>query len=595
MSLLTQIKIKKQLLKNIRKMQQSVFRILFLLVPTFLMAQQQVRDTLITEEIKVVKPYTPTIADAFKIKTNPSLENVKNIPKESVSYSIFSIPVASTFTPAKGKAQTIARAPKERLYNSYITAGFGNFTTPLLEAFINGGDSRYSNFGIFVKHLSSEGGIDNVLLNDNFADTKIDAFYKQYDRDFNWQINTGVNRKLYNYYGLPTTVVYDENVLNAIDEKQVYKKIYAGGLVQFEDSFFEGGSVELVNFSDNFSNNEFHFLAKPKVSFPLSTEKINAEFILDVISGKFKSDYNNTAQLKHSFFTAGFNPNFEIIRDNLSINLGAKLFYSNNLEEKESNFFAYPNVTASFNLIQDIFILVAGVTGDLIQNSYDKFSEKNPYISPTLTVLQTDKQYNAFAGAKGKLASNISYNLTANYSNEINKPLYKLNQSKTDGSIVVTNGFEAGNSFNVVYDDVKTFSLNGELEIEASKEFNFTASASISKFTLTNEAEAWNLPDTELTIGANYSKNNWYASAKLFYVGETKDWLIPYGFAHDSGGTVTNDSYLDLNFNGGYIFSDRLTAFARLNNALGKKYQPFYNYNVQTLQIMGGITYKFDL
>ena len=52
---------------------------------------------------------------------------------------------------------------------------------------------------------------------------------------------------------------------------------------------------------------------------------------------------------------------------------------------------------------------------------------------------------------------------------------------------------------------------------------------------------------------------------------------------------------MDLNLNGGYIFSDRLTAFAKINNALGKKYQPFVNYQVQTLQIIGGITYKFDL
>ena len=29
-----------------------------------------------------------------------------------------------------------------------------------------------------------------------------------------------------------------------------------------------------------------------------------------------------------------------------------------------------PNVTASFKLIDDVFILVAGATGDLVQNTY---------------------------------------------------------------------------------------------------------------------------------------------------------------------------------------------------------------------------------
>ena len=55
------------------------------------------------------------------------------------------------------------------------------------------------------------------------------------------------------------------------------------------------------------------------------------------------------------------------------------------------------------------------------------------------------------------------------------------------------------------------------------------------------------------------------------------------------------ESYIDLNINGGYIFSDRLSAFAKINNALGKKYFSYTNYQVQTMQILAGITYKFDL
>ena len=80
---------------------------LILLITGFSFSQETKKDTLKTEEIIVVKPYTPKISDAFKIKSNPTIEDTSSIKKENVTYSIFSIPVASTFTPSKGKAKGV--------------------------------------------------------------------------------------------------------------------------------------------------------------------------------------------------------------------------------------------------------------------------------------------------------------------------------------------------------------------------------------------------------------------------------------------------------------------------------------------------------
>lgn len=580
-------------LKN-HTMQKLFITFISILISGFSFAQVK-KDTLKTDEIVVEKPYTPTISDAFKIKSNPSLENVTNFSKEKVSYSIFSIPVASTFTPTKGKAQNIAREPKEQIYQNYITAGFGTFKSPLFETFMHFGDKRYNDFGLFVKHESSEGGVEDSMLDDNFANTRMDLFYKQFDRDFNWQINAGVQRKLYNYYGLPETTLFDQIFLNTIDEKQIYKTVYAGGNINFEDGFFKGATAELVNFSDNFDSNEIHLLAKPTIEFPISTELISSEFVVEIVTGKFQQEYNMPTKLKHSFINLGASPNFEVLRENLTVNLGAKIYYSNDLERKINKFFAYPNVSASLKVVDDIFILLAGVNGDLIQNTYSNFADENPYVSPTLNILQTDKQYNAFMGAKGKLASNMSFNFNVSHSNEYNKPLFIQNQIKTDGVNLTSESYQAGNSFSVIYDDVKTLNFFGEITIEASKEFNFSSTINYANYTTKNELEAWNLPTLTATISGDFQRNKWFVGAKLFYRGETKDYVIPYNLSAENGTIVTNDSYLDLNLNGGYNFTDRLTAFAKINNALGKKYHQFNNYQVQSLQALAGITYKFDL
>ncbi|AMC10708.1 hypothetical protein Lupro_05365 [Lutibacter profundi] len=566
-----------------------------LLIAGFSFSQETKKDTLKTEEIIVVKPYTPKISDAFKIKSNPIIETTNKIQKETVNYRIFSIPVASTFTPSKGKAKGVVREPKERLFENYISGGFGNFTSPLFEAYLHSGDIRYNDFGIFINHFSSEGGIKDILLNNNFSNTRIDMYYKQFERDYNWQLNAGVQRDQYNYYGLSKDSTFDETFINSLDEEQIYKNFYVGGKINFEDSFFKGATVEIYNFSDNFNSNEFRLLAKPTFEFPISTELINSEFLIDFVAGKFKQNYLTSSDLNHSFLNLGFSPNLEVLRDNLTVNLGAKLYYTNDLEHKTSDFYAYPNVTASYKMIDEVLIIVAGVTGDLTQNTYKYFADENAFISPTLNVQQTDKQYKAFAGAKGKLATNIGYNFNVSHTSEKNKPLFIQNQTKTDGIISVEKSYEAGNSFNVIYDDVKTLSVFSEITIDASDEFDFSATLTYSNFTTNTQFQAWNLPTIKATISANYQNKNWFAGAKLFYRGETYGFVIPYGVLPENGTVIQNQSYMDLNLNGGYIFSNRLTAFAKINNALGEKYYTFVNYQVQSLQILAGITYKFDL
>jgi len=568
---------------------------LVLLLTIFSYAQETKPDTLKTEEIIVVKPYTPTISDAFKVKSNPIIEDANEIQREKVNYSIFSIPVASTFAPSKGKAKGVIKEPKERLFDNYISAGFGNFTSPLFEAYIHTGDAKNNDFGIFANHHSSEGGIKNLLLNNDYSDTRIDMYYKQYDRDLNWQLNAGLHRNQYNYYGLPSDEIFNVEVIDAMDEEQIYKTFYAGGKISVEDSFFQGASAELVNFSDDYNSNELQLLIKPTLEFPISSELINGEFSKDVLSGKFKQNYFTEDDVKHSFLNLGFNPNFEVRRENLTVNLGAKLYYSSDLDKKTNSFYAYPNVYASLKVVDDVFILVAGATGDLIQNTYRNFAKENPFVSPTLDIQITDKQYKAFIGAKGKLASNVSYNLNLSHSNEKNKPLFIQNETMTDGTSIVSNAFQAGNSFDVIYDDVKSLSFFGELSIDASKEFNFGGSIDYSNFTTTDQEEAWNLPSIKATVTADYQNNSWFAGSKLFFNGQTKDLIKPFASSSASPVIIKNKSYIDLNFYGGYIFSDRLTAFGRINNALGKKYHTFVNYKVQSLQILAGITYKFDL
>ncbi len=561
------------------------------LFSTTLFAQEEtVKDTLNAGEITVVKPYKPTISDAFKIKENPTLDQDSKITKDSVAYTINSVPVASTFTPAKGKAKGLAKEKMDKIYPNFVSVGFGNNTTPLLEAYVHSSSSRYNDYGAFIKHLSSKGNVKDALLNSNYSDTNLDLYYKQFDRDYNWEVNAGAKHQISNWYGLPKDLIYTEPFLSSIDPKQRYLNIFAGGKINFKDGMFKGAKIALNQFSDKFNSNEIQLLIKPTIELPISSELINTTAIIEYTNGKFNQNYNTTDKINYNFLKLGIAPNFEVLRNNLTVNLGAKIYYNLDLENKINGLFAYPNVTASYKVLEENLTAYIGITGDLNQNSYREFAQENPFVSPTLNILQTDNQYNGYIGAKGKLNAAVSYNLKATYSSEKNKPLYIQNPSKSDLINVLINPYELGNSFGIVYDDIKTISVFGELTLDLSKELKFGGNLAFSKYTTTTQEEAWNLPEIKAALFANYHNKKWFAGSDIYFYGKRFDTTTPYlGLPQ----IVTLDSFLDLNLNTGYVFTDRLTAFAKANNLLGTNYQRYVNFDTQGIQVLAGITYKF--
>lgn len=113
------------------------FLLIFNVIFAFSQERKQTNDTIDTQVVNIVKPYTPTISDAFKVKETPTLDDDENTTKKEVKYNIFSIPVASTFTPAKGKAASVTKEKPAKLYDNYASLGFGTYTTILGEVYLN--------------------------------------------------------------------------------------------------------------------------------------------------------------------------------------------------------------------------------------------------------------------------------------------------------------------------------------------------------------------------------------------------------------------------------------------------------------------------
>ena len=565
----------------------AVVLVVFLFQFSFAQKKEQIG----TETVNVVKPYTPKISDAFKVKEIPELNEEANAKKETIKYTIFSFPVASTFTPSKGKAEGVEKEKPTQLFKNYATFGVGNYGTFIGELFVNHDLNNTDYVGGMFRHHSSEGGIKNVALENRFFDTSLDLMYGSNQKDVSYNVDLGYQNQIYNWYGLPAN--FDSTLINGINPQQTYGTISLGGNVTLNESILNKASLKYNHFSDASGSSENRFYAKPTVEFDVMDSAVKTNIIVDYVGGSFKNNYlnTNTTRVKYGFTNFGIVPSFVMQQDDWTLNIGAGLFYSLDNVNSNNKFLVYPKINASYKVVGDLMIFYAGAEGNLEQNSYMNFVNDNPFLSPTLNIAPTDKQYDIFAGLKGKLANNVSYNLRASYVNERNKALFRSNDYNENPG---NNDYAYGNSFQVVYDDMKTLRFYGELKADFSKDVSFGINGTFSSYTNDFQQEAWNLPTIKINSNLDFNiTKKWFAGANVFYVGERKDFQINTDFAANAA-PVTLKSYFDVNANVGYKYSDRLTAFARANNITNNAYQKWLNYPVQGFQLVLGANYKFD-
>ena len=553
-------------------------------------------DTINTDKLIIVKQYSPTVNDAFKIKQKPSeKDSIKQIRRD-LSYSFIDVPVASTFTPAKGTASGVRMSPPDKLFESYSRFGVGNFSTILADFYSNFDINLDRNLDIAFNHLSSQGGIDGVVLDDDFSNTNLRLDLTSQDRYFDWNAGFDINHREVNYYGLESTLAeaLTQEQLNAINPKQTYTKLEAFGGIRFTDLVLKEADITVYNFTDNFSSSEQLLDIQPLVEIPLRTQNLSIKGDFKFLNGSFEERLIREGSLDlgggsldYQQFQAGINPFMKFNIQNVNLKLGAKAVYFTDLENSENKVFFYPDIKAEFSLNQESIKVFLGANGGLEQNTFENLSQQNPFLSPTQFIRPSNNQYNAFAGFTTKLLENLSLSSQVNYSSTNNFAFFKANIDYVNGQS--KRGFDYRNSFSVVYNDLKTFGISADLAYQIDSDFNIGFFGKYSDFSTEIGEPAWNLPEVELRAYADFNfTKNWNFSAALFYIGERTDALENISIDN------TVDDYLDLNASLEYKINPRLAVFVNGNNLLNNSYNRWQNFEVQGIQVLGGLIYQFN-
>ena len=191
----------------------------------------------------------------------------------------------------------------------------------------------------------------------------------------------------------------------------------------------------------------------------------------------------------------------------------------------------------------------------------------------------------------------MGYNVRGFYKAENRKPLFLLNPQnlfrEDEG------GYTLGNSFQLFYDDVRTFGFFGELTVAVNRDFTLKLNGTYNNYSTESDNPAWNLPEIEGSLFLDYQiSDQWYAGINVFFMGERQDLQAVAAENTPANEFVSNvitlDSFFDANAQLGYRFNEQLSVFAKVSNITNNNYQRWANFRVQGFQALAGVSYKFD-
>ncbi len=567
-------------------MQKYILTLLFISICTqFSFAQED--QNIGTEVVNVVKPYSPSVSDAFKIKEKPVVNDSTDLKKKSVNYTISSIPVASTFIPAKGKSAKVKKQKPKKLYNNYASFGIGNYLNVLADFYATIPINRNENFNLGLNHHSTQGEIKEVQLDNKLYDTNLNATYSKNTKNFNYTIGGLFKHQLYNWFGTSYNLTDAERA--NINPAHTYLTSGLNGSITMKNSVFKNANMEYRRFWDNQNATENYLKITPNFEFEIENYILNVLTTVEYLGGEFNLKAANS---EYNHMHIGIQPNYEYILNDLTLNIGFESVLAINSSENETNLYVFPKINATYNLIENHLTLLAGINGDLNMNTYYNFAQQNPYLLPLLNIEDTKNNINAHFGFTGNVANTVSFFVKGFYSVEKDRALFTMNP--VNDVNLVTENYLKVNTFNVIYDDVNTLGFTGKIEAEVVKNYNLGVSITYENFSIANENEVWNTPNLTATAFGKFKFTDKISGrVDVFYIGERKDRLQSNTNLVAPALAILDD-YLDVNINIEYQLTNRFSVFLKGRNLASENYQRYLSYPVQQLQVLGGMTYKFD-
>ena len=538
-----------------------VFLIANCLLPIVTFAQI---DTAKKQTIDITSSYKPVLRNAVKINFSASHLNADTI-KPKMNYTVPSQNLFYAYQPIS--IRPLALQQDTNLYlgiRNYIKLGYGNYSTPYVNAGFSFGDGKKMLVNLYANYISSKGKI----ANQDYTQLQIKAnaiFFTPKNEVYVGAQLSQNNNYLYGYNHSLYTFKKDSV------RQQFQDLVLTGGVrntTSGEYGISYNPNITVINFTNKNKVNESTVIANAPI-----TKTFGDAFMLKIDAKADITSYttkNLASNIKFSNNVFQIAPSIAISSPRFSINAGIVPTWNNGV------FVWLPNVFAEAQVKEKTFLIQAGWIGRYTKNTYRNLTALNPFLT-TIPFQKNTKEIEYYGGIKATVGKHFSFNLKGGIVSFNDMPLF-INDTATDNK-----------AFNISNEkSVQSLRIHGDLSFINQDKFTLTAGLTFNGYTLLqSNAKAWNTVPMEIT-----SSLRWWAFKQVLLKADL------YAF---SGGNYLTKGNKAQSFSGGtdisvgaeFKVNNRFSAWIDINNIANQKYQRWHAYEVYGLNVLGGIRVSF--
>ena len=483
----------------------------------------------------------------------------------SLSYNLARPQISLGTTPFQPVIKLYTGVDDAALGQNYIKAGFGNYTSPLIQGAVSFAPNEQSSIGAYLFHESFASG---PIRDDEsaYANTVVGLSGRMSRESMTINPLIQFENESFYYYGRPEAYTSEIMTRAGINHVLVNVPITLSNSDQW--SFrFKPTFQYLGMGSDGTQYNQDVGVELEGVGDYEISDGFSAFAGLGLTNWKYTSGLETNRTI--------FDVNPGVVYANDQLTLKAAALISIGTDDSTDGVFVYPDVEIDYKLSDQIGLFV-NAKGGLNANQLNDLRLNNRYLNDSLTLLNRNEKIRVVAGLTYAIKSDLTIEPFVEYSYSTNQALFY--HSVSDST-----------RFGLVYDSEGIGTTNFGATIRwLNNRSSLIAKMIISSYQTSELDEAWYLPTTQLQVRYDQSiGKNIQLNVGLNVLQGIK---AP---APADGRVIEMPTVLDLSLGADYQINDSWSLFGEVNNVVGSNYERYYNYPVRGIAAKAGLLFRF--
>jgi hypothetical protein len=561
-----------------------------------LTAQENEQDPIGTQEVLVVKSYTPSLSDAFKIKSVPKLSDSLTSLEKKLVYELKKVPVISTFEPNKASPLRLQQRKSSTPYNTFFSGGFGNMSQLYFNVSSVIEMDRTQRFGINFYRDGFGTDLANSLLKSSQNYSRFGLHHNLRNSYYNANSLLQFETSNTNYFGLYDRD-WDPLILNSTnpESRRNYFKIRTHW--NWYDDVLRGITFQADLTSDNFNSTEQQLGLQTDFEVDLGGGKLKSELHLQGFHTAFETSYFERTLEEYTQGKGTLNLFWQHSRNDVKLKIGAGAAYLLGVENSSSSLLYYPQLEVVYRKTGNVLSPYLRAEGGVQFNTYKSLTLTNPYLAPTTLLTPTFNRYNASLGIRSQLASVLNFDLGFIYDQVENFNIFErlpFDKNHENQAYRLTNAYAAR------YVDTDLYGFKAALRIDLAKDNFVRFETRYRVFETNGNQELWNVPALEMNWESQFQWKDRLAfslSGNLW--GDRKAAFRPIFIDQDLNSAQTPlpeniPIFISTTAHLTYKLTDQFDAFAKVKMNSQETHGRWAYYPEPQLLLLGGIVYKFD-